>query len=789
MKRVLVAASLVALAHTAPAMAQDETPLSETCPNLTAEEIDDIENYKGEFSENALYARAYCVTVEEAERRMEIQNRGAIGPRTEPGPGPQPTGPEDSIGALQFALHESEADTFAGLWIQHQPTYGVVVAFTRDARQTLAKYTDDPLFIPLDRPGPTLIELRAAQTQLIADFNRLGFRWATIGSRENFGVVEVELAQDSAPIRAAAARGELELPDYINLVEARPLPIAAPPPPAAGDTRVKSFPQFAFRTDMYPSTLVGVPDVPARLALEDGCLMLYPEGEEPRMALWQASDALDLSDPARVSVLNRLGGARVFANTDIVLMGLQPGEVNPPAELVGTDACPGPYRVVRGFLPREVWDAQRREAGIADRERQLSSRAAAEADYAADMARVAELRAWRDGMMLERGDIVAQIWVDENQGTAHMFHTDGATRETLVPPALQPHVTAQIVPQGGNALSEARDAIAAQMERAGLTGEIYVEPIGGYVGVRVKDLAPFSQAAVAGKFTVPPLVRLEMDNQSAIYRQDLPIRSDPDAIWYPLEAHSDFAAIRELVAETPIMRPEPPRPGETEDRWVAQKPSRAGSLQQTHFLIAFGRTLREIQVLRTAGFDPIAAQEDMNGRQTVETRALVASDIVLAEPVGIDIADSGPDGFSSSVRWRVVEVLKGDATVGDELRQRLASGERTDEAGVTRYGQGMEEPVLLPGLPGSLELGSRWVLHLSDRLYHHMSYVQGGDGAARTEGKWFVTAAMPPALIDADGMVRPVALYPEPMKLGELRAAIAPIQAALVEAGHVGEDQ
>ena len=113
---------------------------------------------------------------------------------------------------------------------------------------------------------------------------------------------------------------------------------------------MKSFPQFAFRTDMYPSTLVGVPDVPARLALEDGCLMLYPEGEEPRMALWQASDALDLSDPARVSVLNRLGGARVFANTDIVLMGLQPGEVNPPAELVGTDACPGPYRVVRGFL-------------------------------------------------------------------------------------------------------------------------------------------------------------------------------------------------------------------------------------------------------------------------------------------------------------------------------------------------------------------------------------------------------------------------------------------------------
>lgn len=787
MRHLLVAASLIALAQTAPVIAQDDKPLSETCPNLTVEEIEGIENYKGEFSENALYARAYCVSVEEAERRMEIQLRGAIGPRTEPGPAPLPPAPDDSIGSLQVALRQNEADTFAGLWIQHQPTYGVVVAFTRDAAQTLAKYTADPLFVPLDRPGPTLIELRAAQDQLVADFDRFGFRWASIGARENFGVVQVELAQEAAPIRAAAARGELELPDYINLVEARPLPISAPPAPAAGDARVKSFPQFAFRTDMYPSTLVGVPDVPARLALEDGCLTLYPKGEEPRMALWQASDALDLSDPTRVSVLDRLSGARVFANTDIVLMGLQPGEVNPPKELVGTEACPGPYRVVRGFLPRELWEAQRREAGIVGRQRELGNRAAAEADYAADMARIADLRAWRDRLTAELGDVVAQIWIDEDQGTAHLFHTAAITREDLVPAALQPFVTAQTVPQGGNALSGTREAIAAQMDKAGLTGDIYIEPIGGYVGVRVRDLEPFSKAAVDGTFIVPPLVRLEMENQGAIYRQDLPIRRDPDAIWYPLEAHPDFAAIRALVAETPVMRPEPPRPGETEDRWVAQKPSKAGSLQQTHFLIAFGRTLREIQALRAAGFDPIAAQEDLNGRQTIETRALVASDVVIAEPVGIDIADNGSDGYSSTVRWRVIEVLKGPAQAGEELRQRLASGLRTDDAGVSRYGQAMEEPMLLPGLPDSLEPGSRWVLHLSDRLYRHAANVQGGEGAARTEGKWFVTAAVPPARIDADGMVRPVALYPEPMSLDKLRVAVAPIQAALAEAGLVGE--
>jgi len=106
MIRYLFGASAMALAISSPASAQDEKPLTETCPNLTAEEIEAIENYNGEFSENAWYARAYWVSVEEAERRMEIQNRGAIGPRTEPGPPPPPPAPDDSLGLLAQTLHE-----------------------------------------------------------------------------------------------------------------------------------------------------------------------------------------------------------------------------------------------------------------------------------------------------------------------------------------------------------------------------------------------------------------------------------------------------------------------------------------------------------------------------------------------------------------------------------------------------------------------------------------------------------------------------------------------------------
>ena len=779
MKRLIASAGLLSTAIAYPAIAQDTKPLAEACPNLTAAEIAAIETYKGQFAENAWYARDNCVSVVEAERRMEIQNRDAIGPRTEPGPPPPPPAPDASIGTLQETLRSKEPGTFAGLWIQHKPTYGVMVAFTRDAAKTLARYTHDPLFVPVDRPGPSLIELRDAQDRLAADLTRLKVNWFGMGSNEARGTIEVTLGQSAAPIRAAAARGELVLPTWIVFTEPKPFPLPAPANPS-GDRRVAGFPQFAFRTDGMARTLVGVPDVKARLALENGCLWLYPEDEEPKIAIWEQGMAVDLTDPQRVAVMSRFDGAKVYADTSVVLSGLQPGEVEPPQEVAGAGSCPGPYRVVRGISPRAAWDARQRADAIAERTRELGSRAAAEADYVADMARLGQLREWRARALVERGDVVTQIWINEGQGTAHMFHTAARDKDALVPLALRQFVTAQIVPQGGAALETARADIAAKLAAADVEAQIMIEPIGGTVEVRAADLPALSAAAMAGKVSFPPLVRIASDNQNAIIRQDIPLRKDPEAIWYPLEKHPDFAAIRALVEKTPVMRPEPPRPGETEDRWIARLPGKAGSLQQTHFLIAYGLTLRIIEALRRAGIDPVTAIEDMNGRQTVQKRALTATDIVIVEPVGTDLTDAGDDGFAATARWRVLEVLKGNVRPGETLRQRLASGMRADDKGTMRYGQNMDEPFLLPGLPTSLAPGSHWVLHLNDALYRHLAYTQGGDGAARSDGRWFVSVPwMTPARIEADGLVHPVTNYPEPLSLAELRSAVAPVEAAL----------
>jgi|TARA_R100000501_G_C2631444_1_gene127667 hypothetical protein len=108
--------------------------------------------------------------------------------------------------------------------------------------------------------------LRAAQEQLMRDLDALGITWFTMGGDESSGKIEVRLGQSADPIREAAARGEIDLPDFVVFEELDPFPIAAPPVPP-DDVRVRGFPQFAYRTDGMARTLVGVPDVAAAASI------------------------------------------------------------------------------------------------------------------------------------------------------------------------------------------------------------------------------------------------------------------------------------------------------------------------------------------------------------------------------------------------------------------------------------------------------------------------------------------------------------------------------------------
>ena len=345
-----------------------ESSLAKSCPNLTKKERAEILAAEKPgapgFRENASYARAYCVSLNEAKLRMEIQNRYAIGAETEPGGPPSP--PDNSVGVISAKIETGEKPTFAGLWYQHQPVYGVVVAFTRDAAATLKKYTNDPLFIPLDRPGPTQAELGETQERLSKELERLGAHPVSAGSYIMMGRVEFEVTGDLAAFRAAVARGEVKLPSYVDIREPAPLKIAAPPLPPASQNPVKAFPRMKLRSGGMELSILrtGV------ITLKNGCLRTTGDDEIPSYVIvWPNEAALDLvSVKGKVQILNRISGERVTVD-ELMVFGGNAGLLGDDNLVIDTNpACPGPYYSMGSFGDY----AKIEESQLADRAAQLA---------------------------------------------------------------------------------------------------------------------------------------------------------------------------------------------------------------------------------------------------------------------------------------------------------------------------------------------------------------------------------------------------------------------------------
>lgn len=68
------------------------------------------------------YAKYFNVDIFEAIRRLELQ---------------------DNIGDLNGNLGEMESETFAGLWIQHQPEFRVIVQFTKEGEELIQPYIEN----------------------------------------------------------------------------------------------------------------------------------------------------------------------------------------------------------------------------------------------------------------------------------------------------------------------------------------------------------------------------------------------------------------------------------------------------------------------------------------------------------------------------------------------------------------------------------------------------------------------------------------------------------------------
>jgi hypothetical protein len=97
-----------------------------------------------------VYAKHYSVSIEEALHRLTLQ---------------------DSFPGLPTALENGEKGTFGGIWIQHEPEYRIVVAFTENGQQSLDKYSklitkEVSAYIETKVVKTSFVELRNEQNKI-----------------------------------------------------------------------------------------------------------------------------------------------------------------------------------------------------------------------------------------------------------------------------------------------------------------------------------------------------------------------------------------------------------------------------------------------------------------------------------------------------------------------------------------------------------------------------------------------------------------------------------------------
>lgn len=146
-----------------------------------------------------IYAEHFEVTVDEAMRRFELQG---------------------ITGELDAEVTNKEAETFAGLWIEHTPEFKVVVLFTRDAEETikpyLQSYPDLAEIIEVRTAEMSLVELQAVQYAFTDSLMDLGIPTdSEVDVYKNR--VKVFMA-DQVQFDNVILDGKLILPDCVDVI-------------------------------------------------------------------------------------------------------------------------------------------------------------------------------------------------------------------------------------------------------------------------------------------------------------------------------------------------------------------------------------------------------------------------------------------------------------------------------------------------------------------------------------------------------------------------------------------
>jgi hypothetical protein len=268
------------------------------------------------------YAKQFDVTVEEAIERLQFQ---------------------DGIGELNAALQANEADTFGGLWIEHEPDFRVVVLFTRQGEHTLRPYLAGKPYAHLVEARQaryTLAELETIYAQATRELAKLDFGVNILLSVQD-NRVEVPVS-DRAWFESELRRVGAQLPGGVELtvveggMTARDKDLLLTPPvPGIAFPRQK--PVEGFRVCME-AALVGT------LQLQEGCLYVQSLGGGRLVPIWPPEFTLRVEGD-RVLVIDGEGKVAARAGEEVYMGGGGGGADEWVLQQI-PPACRGEYLIV-----------------------------------------------------------------------------------------------------------------------------------------------------------------------------------------------------------------------------------------------------------------------------------------------------------------------------------------------------------------------------------------------------------------------------------------------------------
>lgn len=153
------------------------------------------------------YAKDQDVSVNEAVRRLELQ---------------------EDIGKLNAKLASRESETFGGLWIQHTPTFGVVVNMTENLDRVL-QYTNGTTLaniIEARKTDKSLKQLKADQHVARKAVEAIGMQ-----SESEINIfknqVELYVLDEEQLSLSTKTRASVSIPDGVVLIETKSFSVSA----------------------------------------------------------------------------------------------------------------------------------------------------------------------------------------------------------------------------------------------------------------------------------------------------------------------------------------------------------------------------------------------------------------------------------------------------------------------------------------------------------------------------------------------------------------------------------